>query len=184
MLADSRFLASRVLIATLRQNGHCPCTRCFVTQEKLGHLGTPADLVTRSRSRKDDEARQVLVGEARRLITQQRLRLGHDAIEELLFPQSLIPIEVDANTFPAIALWRLTFPRRMPSPKGSAVPTSIYFPPWSSISYTSSRSACSKGSSYTSSESTTRMEMSISFTRLTDGTFYWHGSTVPTILNV
>lgn len=90
-------LYERVLIATTRQNGDCPCPRCFVRHDDLGQLGTPADLEIRDAVRRDDNARQQLVESARRKVFEDKVVVNNKNVEAMLKPQSLHPIMVRSN---------------------------------------------------------------------------------------
>lgn len=50
--------SARMLIATCRQNGAFPCSRCLVPKAKISHLGTPGDLTQRKLKRVDNAGRQ------------------------------------------------------------------------------------------------------------------------------
>ncbi|CDO69407.1 hypothetical protein BN946_scf184791.g2 [Trametes cinnabarina] len=82
----------KVLLATVRDMGNCPCPRCLVPKEKIAELGTSRDQDSRVRlMRRDDRARQTTVQRARNLILEKGLGVNSSAVEALLKPQSLVP---------------------------------------------------------------------------------------------
>ncbi|KAJ3531527.1 hypothetical protein NMY22_g8114 [Coprinellus aureogranulatus] len=61
--------AGRVMIATIRQRGDCPCTRCLIKMTEADQMGTPEDMLRREKTaRKDDDSRRALVKQARAMI--------------------------------------------------------------------------------------------------------------------
>lgn len=85
----------RVIIATIRNLGDCPCPRCLVKKEELDQLGTVTDILIReTKARRDDDARRDLVESAISKIATQGVALSGKVIENLLKPQSLQPVMV------------------------------------------------------------------------------------------
>jgi hypothetical protein len=98
MFLDPRaylYFILRVLIATLRDMGMCPCPRCKIAKEDIPNLGTPADTAVRvEQVRRDDTARREKVSKARKLIYEDGYVVNSAKVEELLKPESLVPTEV------------------------------------------------------------------------------------------
>ncbi|KAG8951240.1 hypothetical protein FRC03_012586 [Tulasnella sp. 419] len=84
----------KVLLATIRDQGTCPCPRCLVSKESICGLGNLNDKITRiTRQRVDDEDRQLTVLRAQQLIYNHRAAFSNKNVESLLFPQSLVPTQ-------------------------------------------------------------------------------------------
>ncbi|KDQ54440.1 hypothetical protein JAAARDRAFT_60806 [Jaapia argillacea MUCL 33604] len=90
ILTYSADYPEKMLIATLRDKGRCPCPRCLVTFDTIPSLGTPHDREAHS------EARQQLVANARKLIYKQGYVVTSEHVDALLKEQSLVPTK---NTF-------------------------------------------------------------------------------------
>ncbi|KIM42576.1 hypothetical protein M413DRAFT_408453 [Hebeloma cylindrosporum] len=84
----------KVLIATIRDKGQCPCPRCKVTKEEVSNVGKPSDMnIRKSRARKDDEDHQNRVRAARSLIYQKGYVVNSTYVDDLLKADSLVPTE-------------------------------------------------------------------------------------------
>ncbi|KAJ2934434.1 hypothetical protein H1R20_g2679, partial [Candolleomyces eurysporus] len=82
----------KVLIATIRNLGDCPCPRCLAKKEQLDQLGTAADILIReTNTRRDDDARRKLVEDAILKIQTQGVALSGKIVGKILKPQSLQP---------------------------------------------------------------------------------------------
>ncbi|TEB29008.1 hypothetical protein FA13DRAFT_1602778, partial [Coprinellus micaceus] len=83
----------KVLIATIKQRGDCPCPRCLVKKTELDQLGTPEDMLRREQTmRRDNEVRRVTVSKAREKIMPsdgKGVVVGNRDVQALLQPQSL-----------------------------------------------------------------------------------------------
>ncbi|KDQ54663.1 hypothetical protein JAAARDRAFT_696959 [Jaapia argillacea MUCL 33604] len=92
ILTYSADYPEKMLIATLRDKGRCPCPRCLVTFDTIPSLGTPCDWEARDTDmRADSEARQQLVVNARKLIYKQGYVVTSEHVDALLKEQSLVP---------------------------------------------------------------------------------------------
>jgi hypothetical protein len=88
-------LFSRILLASIRQLGICPCPRCLIPLSEVHKLGTKRDIARRvTRARVDDQSRRGKVVAARRLIYQKNYPINSLAVENLLKEQSLVPTDV------------------------------------------------------------------------------------------
>ncbi|KZT36764.1 hypothetical protein SISSUDRAFT_988644 [Sistotremastrum suecicum HHB10207 ss-3] len=57
----------KCLLATIRENGRCPCPRCFIKKSEIRNLGTKRDQRMRlQRRRKDNSWRRVMIESVRR----------------------------------------------------------------------------------------------------------------------
>jgi len=87
-----------MLIATLRNNGQCPCPRCLVKKDHIHLGGTPADTTTRTtRPRKHDHLFMDVINTARQLFNTGLRSLTSDPVERLLKPRSWVPTVVSRN---------------------------------------------------------------------------------------
>ncbi|KAG8905951.1 hypothetical protein FRC01_008188, partial [Tulasnella sp. 417] len=84
----------RVLIATIRDLGHCPCPLCLVTLDQIALLGQVADERTRSnKARVDTTERVSNVVQARKIIYVKGYAPGNDHSDYFLKPESLVATE-------------------------------------------------------------------------------------------
>ena len=82
----------RVLLATIRDKGLCPCPRCLIPKAKIDLLGQVRDL-----SQRISHARSILydgVQTARCFIYQLATPINAAAVEQLLKPTSSVPTVV------------------------------------------------------------------------------------------
>ncbi|KZV87415.1 hypothetical protein EXIGLDRAFT_620624, partial [Exidia glandulosa HHB12029] len=104
----------KVLLATVRDNGLCPCPRCFVRKEDIFKMGQPADMKQRTeQKRRDTEERQRRIEEARQIIYELGFAVGSKEVESLLMDKSWVPTEnafsknlenIDFDIFELLAL--------------------------------------------------------------------------------
>ncbi|TDL15717.1 hypothetical protein BD410DRAFT_732279, partial [Rickenella mellea] len=81
----------KVLIATIRDKGQCPCPRCLIKKSDIPKLGTPGDVKRRQTlARRDDESRRQKVQEARDIIARGYV-VDSQRLNPLLQEQSLVP---------------------------------------------------------------------------------------------
>ncbi|KAI0055213.1 hypothetical protein BV25DRAFT_1815943, partial [Artomyces pyxidatus] len=82
----------KILLASIRNLGNCPCPRCLVSLSRVHQIGTETDMIERkTRARTDDPQRQEKVEAARRLIYERNLQVASDAVEAWLKEESLVP---------------------------------------------------------------------------------------------
>ncbi|KAI0309196.1 hypothetical protein OF83DRAFT_1089234 [Amylostereum chailletii] len=82
----------KVLVATIRDKGGCPCPQCLIRFDDIPGLGTPQDSQTRKETaRHDDEARRKAIEAARSLIYDDGYVVNSKHVENLLKPTSLVP---------------------------------------------------------------------------------------------
>jgi hypothetical protein len=92
----------RVLIATVRDMGACPCPRCLVRKPDLYLLGTYQDQQLRhDHARHDDDAFRRAIRHARNLIYNKGYVVNSNSYEfETLNKMSLVPTEVLPSIIP------------------------------------------------------------------------------------
>ncbi|KAJ8494675.1 hypothetical protein ONZ51_g2145 [Trametes cubensis] len=82
----------KVLIATVRDKGRCPCPRCLVTFDQVPNLGEDDDTTLRSASQRAPSAvQQQSIQDARELIYRDGYVVNSERVEALLQPTSLVP---------------------------------------------------------------------------------------------
>jgi hypothetical protein len=92
------FILCRILLASIRNLGACPCPRCMIPLACAHHVGLVRDKVQRSTLiRIDDDRRRHLVAVARRLIYEKSYLVTGAAVEGLLKPESLVPTSVSSS---------------------------------------------------------------------------------------
>ncbi|XP_006454215.1 hypothetical protein AGABI2DRAFT_62391 [Agaricus bisporus var. bisporus H97] len=80
----------KVLLATIRFLGGCPCPRCKIKKQQISGLGSPDDSSRRKEARIDNLVRQKLVNKARKVIFGGK-GPGSTAVEKILQPLSMVP---------------------------------------------------------------------------------------------
>ena len=89
----SHFL--RVLLASIRNLGQCPCPRCTIPMTRVHNLGMVRDIKERGNLvRNDDRVRQNKIQNAHSHIYEAGLGVTSVAVEDLLKDQSLVPSSV------------------------------------------------------------------------------------------
>ncbi|KIK34655.1 hypothetical protein CY34DRAFT_97579 [Suillus luteus UH-Slu-Lm8-n1] len=81
----------KVLIATIRQLGGCPCSRCLIPKTRLHHLGMVRDRQQRATLACSDTSRSPLVATARSLIYEKHYGIDSMAVETILKADSWVP---------------------------------------------------------------------------------------------
>ncbi|KAL7281107.1 hypothetical protein ACG7TL_004414 [Trametes sanguinea] len=82
----------KMLLATLRDKGRCPCPRCLTTFDQIHKMGTPDDFEARVRTaRPPMSSHDNLIQEARELVYHDGYVVNSDHVEALLREQSLVP---------------------------------------------------------------------------------------------
>ena len=92
-------LPHRVLIASIRDKGQCPCPRCTMSISEVKSLGTPEDTVRcAGLIRLDDEEHCRTIRAARELILKYNHAVDSKDVEELLKAKSLTPTAVSDHS--------------------------------------------------------------------------------------
>lgn len=82
----------RILLASIRNMGHCPCPRCRVPLSHAHNVGTDTDMQHRvALARVDDQSRQGAVSAARKLVYDKHYQVTSSAVENYLKETSLVP---------------------------------------------------------------------------------------------
>lgn len=86
---------SRALLATIRDQGVCPCPRCIIQKDMIPFVGTASDINYRKLcKRKDTEQRIKLVKRASNLIYKKGAVVKSKKVEDLLQSSSMVPTMV------------------------------------------------------------------------------------------
>ena len=90
----------RILIASIRNLGKCPCPRCLIPLAQVQCLGMARDMSRRvTLARKDNLERQGKVFAARRLIYEKNFLVNSSAVEALLRDESWVPTSVSLVSY-------------------------------------------------------------------------------------
>ncbi|KIJ29828.1 hypothetical protein M422DRAFT_187908 [Sphaerobolus stellatus SS14] len=84
----------KVLLATIRDLGLCPCPRCDIEKKQVDLMGMDRDMARRrnpNHIRKDDHARRYDVEKARALIDVKGVPVTGKGVENILKPHSRVP---------------------------------------------------------------------------------------------
>ncbi|KAJ8581094.1 hypothetical protein M405DRAFT_926351, partial [Rhizopogon salebrosus TDB-379] len=81
----------KVLIATVRNLGGCPCPRCLIPKDRIQNMGRPRDRLQRETLERNDERRGAMVSAARSLIYEKDFAVGSAVVERILKLQSWVP---------------------------------------------------------------------------------------------
>jgi hypothetical protein len=84
-----KYLYSRMLIASIREKGLCPCPRCMVLKSNIDKIGFVQDAKDRLATARSYCQR--LISRAREFIYEMGYGVTSAAVERLLKPQSLVP---------------------------------------------------------------------------------------------
>jgi hypothetical protein len=85
----------RILIATIRNLGKCPCPHCLIPLNRVHNMGMARDMQQReTMARVDDMRRRNLIDAARRVIYEKNFRVNSTAVENMLQDTSLVPTAV------------------------------------------------------------------------------------------
>ena len=85
----------RILIASIRNLGRCPCPRCLIPLDRVANMGMRRDMTQRrTLARIDDVKRRNRVETAREKIYEQGYVVDSTAVEDLLQEDSLVPTAV------------------------------------------------------------------------------------------
>lgn len=85
----------RVLLATVRDLGACPCPRCLTPKAQVPEMGTKTDSARRERLvRLDNTSRRADVALARSFIYEKGRNVDSTAVENMLKAESYVPTTV------------------------------------------------------------------------------------------
>ncbi|KAF8842659.1 hypothetical protein BDN67DRAFT_989041 [Paxillus ammoniavirescens] len=82
----------KVLIANLRNLGHCPCPRCLVSKDRIHLFATGRDMLEQDLlARSDTQERHNKISSAHKLIYEKNYAVDNSQVEELLKTESMVP---------------------------------------------------------------------------------------------
>jgi hypothetical protein len=85
----------RIIIASIRNLGRCPCPRCLVPLDRAANMGMQRDMTQRKiLARVDDVNRRNRVKVAREHIYEKNSGINSKGVENLLQETSLVPTAV------------------------------------------------------------------------------------------
>lgn len=91
-------MSDRVLLAGIRDKGHCLCPRCLIPRARVQNMGMRLDITQRQTlARIDNEDRRWRIATARKIIYDKNYAIDTDNVETLLQPHSLVPAKVSAH---------------------------------------------------------------------------------------
>ncbi|KAF9539268.1 hypothetical protein CPC08DRAFT_651222 [Agrocybe pediades] len=96
----------KILLATIRPLGRCPCPRCLIEKRRIDGLGTKADDQRRAHLRVDTAQRRGKVENSRRWIYKHGRAVKSKKVEENLFEESYVPTR---NAFSVFSRFGVNF---------------------------------------------------------------------------
>lgn len=88
---------NRVLLATIKYFGGCPCPRCLIEKSKIAEMGTKADMRRRKDIRKDTTMYRYIIDMVRRWIFERGLLVAGEAVSRNLKKLSWVPTRVSID---------------------------------------------------------------------------------------
>nr|GAT45436.1 predicted protein [Mycena chlorophos] len=82
----------KVLLATIKSLGGCPCPRCFIAKTQIAETGTVNDMKRRANIRVDDRPRRTAIETVRRKIFESGNAVEGTAVKGVLKGKSWVPI--------------------------------------------------------------------------------------------
>ncbi|KAI0058498.1 hypothetical protein BV25DRAFT_1810603 [Artomyces pyxidatus] len=84
----------KVILASIRNLGRCPCPSCLIPKDRIDKLGEPQDMQQRrTLARVDDAKRRSQISSARKIIYEQDFAVNSAAVERILKEESLVPTD-------------------------------------------------------------------------------------------
>jgi hypothetical protein len=112
--ADGTQKNHRILIASIRNLGRCPCPRCLIPLDRVANMGMRRDMTQReSLARIDDVDRRGRVAAARKSIYEKNLSINGVGVKRLLQEDSLVPTAVRNFQFTHIYIFYCLFFRTL-----------------------------------------------------------------------
>ena len=88
-------LICRILLASIKNLGRCPCPRCLIPLDQIHNLAKPRDMARRvTAPRVDSVMRRTRVSATRRLIYEKNMQVNCTVVRDLLYETSLVPTSV------------------------------------------------------------------------------------------
>ena len=100
LIVTFTYIATRVLLASIRNLRKCLCPRCTVDTSQVDQVGTKRDDTRRVNQARDSTSLRyrVRVEKARDAIYKAGQGLKSKAVETFLAPESMVPTRVRSNT--------------------------------------------------------------------------------------
>ncbi|KAF7341461.1 GLOBIN domain-containing protein [Mycena venus] len=96
----------KVLLATIKYFGGCPCPRCFIEKDKIPEMGTKADMRRRQNTRQDTTWYRFIINLVRRWIFEHGFLVAGAAVARNLKQYSWVPTR---NAFSKLAVHGFNF---------------------------------------------------------------------------
>ncbi|KAF7335684.1 GLOBIN domain-containing protein [Mycena venus] len=96
----------KVLLATIKYFGGCPCPRCFIEKDKIPEMGTKADMRRRQNTRQDTTWYRFIINLVRRWIFERGFLVAGAAVARNLKQYSWVPTR---NAFSKLAAHSFNF---------------------------------------------------------------------------
>ncbi|KAK6972044.1 GLOBIN domain-containing protein [Favolaschia claudopus] len=90
----------KVLLATIKNLGGCPCPRCFIRKDQIADMGSKADMRRRKNLRTDNSSWRQTIERVRGWIFGKGYRVNAAAVDKHLRPESWVPTR---NAFSTLA---------------------------------------------------------------------------------
>ncbi|KAH7917228.1 hypothetical protein BV22DRAFT_1026772, partial [Leucogyrophana mollusca] len=82
----------KILIATVRNLGGCPCPRCLIPMSRVPDMGKETDILQRTTlARTDNDEYRRKIAASRKFIYEKNFAINYAKVEDLLKPESLLP---------------------------------------------------------------------------------------------
>lgn len=90
----------RVLLASIRDKGKCPCPGCLLPKDKIPGLGSASDRRTRkTKAREYNDQHRRNVETARKIIYEDGYAVTSKTLDPFLARESLVATDVSLNLF-------------------------------------------------------------------------------------
>lgn len=100
----------RVLLASIKNRGRCPCPRCLIPMNRIQNMGMTRDRQQRiTLKRVDDDSRRFNIANARRLIYELNYAVDSKSLSDFLTAESWVPTSVSHTRFLRWSELRLMF---------------------------------------------------------------------------
>ena len=102
----------RILLASIRNLGCCPCPRCLIPLDRVPNMGMCRDMAQRmSLARVDNPERRSRIKAAREIIYVKDYKTDSKAVEDLLRQDSLVPTAVSVYLAMSLLMLRSCYIR-------------------------------------------------------------------------
>ncbi|KAJ7156268.1 hypothetical protein C8R46DRAFT_1004688 [Mycena filopes] len=100
----------KVLLATIKYFGGCPCPRCFVPKDDIHKMGTKADMQQRKKIRDVTPWYKMMITVTRRWIFEKGYLVAGAAVNKVLKPQSWVPTTNAFTKLPSFNFFTMFVP--------------------------------------------------------------------------